>query len=64
MGVRIAIVGAGSIGVGWAIVFVRVGLDVVVHDPHPEAPRRVPKSNRASSISSCARTSIASCSTG
>src|SRR5919204_5051115 len=45
MEVRIAIVGAGSIGVGWAVLFARAGFDVVVHDPDPErleaAPREV-----------------------
>lgn len=33
---RVAIVGAGSIGVGWALVFARAGHDVVLHDPEPE----------------------------
>jgi 3-hydroxyacyl-CoA dehydrogenase/3-phenylpropionate/cinnamic acid dioxygenase small subunit len=45
MEVRIAIVGAGSIGVGWAVLFAGAGFDVVVHDPDPErleaAPREV-----------------------
>ncbi len=31
----IAVVGAGSIGVGWAIVFARAGRAVAVHDPDP-----------------------------
>ena len=30
---RIAIVGAGSIGVAWAIVFAQAEMDVVLHDP-------------------------------
>jgi 3-hydroxyacyl-CoA dehydrogenase len=32
----IAIVGAGSIGVAWAVVFTRAGRNVTVHDPDPE----------------------------
>ena len=31
----IAVVGAGSIGVGWAVVFARAGRDVAVYDPDP-----------------------------
>ncbi len=38
---RVALVGGGVIGGGWAGRFVENGVDVVVHDPHPEAPRRV-----------------------
>src|SRR5918912_729176 len=38
---RVAVVGAGVIGGGWVARLVESGLDVVVHDPHPEAPRRV-----------------------
>jgi len=38
---RVALVGAGVIGGGWAGRLVETGVDVVVHDPHPEAPRRV-----------------------
>jgi carnitine 3-dehydrogenase len=38
---RVALVGAGVIGGGWAGRLVENGLDVVVHDPHPEAPRRL-----------------------
>jgi 3-hydroxyacyl-CoA dehydrogenase len=29
----VAVVGAGSIGVGWALVFARAGLPVALHDP-------------------------------
>lgn len=32
---RIAIVGGGSIGVGWALVFARAGHDVTLHEPDP-----------------------------
>ncbi|MYH56354.1 MAG: 3-hydroxyacyl-CoA dehydrogenase [Acidimicrobiia bacterium] len=35
---RIGVVGGGSIGVGWAIVFARAGHDTTVYEP--EAPRR------------------------
>ena len=35
-GAPVAIVGAGSIGVGWAIVFARAGHPVALHDPAPE----------------------------
>ncbi len=38
---RVALIGGGVIGGGWAGRLVENGLDVVVHDPHPEAPRRV-----------------------
>ncbi len=38
---RVALVGAGVIGGGWAGRLVENGVDVVVHDPHPEAERRV-----------------------
>lgn len=30
---RIAIVGGGSIGVGWAVVFARIGVETVLHEP-------------------------------
>lgn len=33
---RVAVVGAGSIGVAWAIVFARAGREVALHDPDPE----------------------------
>lgn len=33
---RVAVVGAGSIGVAWAIVFARARLSLAVHDPDPE----------------------------
>jgi carnitine 3-dehydrogenase len=38
---RVALAGAGVIGGGWAGRLVENGVDVVVHDPHPESPRRV-----------------------
>jgi carnitine 3-dehydrogenase len=38
---RVALVGGGVIGGGWAGRLVENGLDVVVHDPHPDAERRV-----------------------
>ncbi|HEX7390916.1 MAG TPA: carnitine 3-dehydrogenase, partial [Acidiphilium sp.] len=37
---KAAIVGAGVIGAGWAARLVLNGIDVAVHDPHPEAERR------------------------
>jgi carnitine 3-dehydrogenase len=37
----VALVGGGVIGGGWAGRLVENGIDVVLHDPHPEAPRRV-----------------------
>jgi 3-hydroxyacyl-CoA dehydrogenase len=36
--VKVAIVGGGSIGVGWAVVFSRAGYDVALHEP--DAARR------------------------
>lgn len=38
---RAALVGGGVIGGGWAGRLVENGVDVVVHDPNPEAERRV-----------------------
>ncbi len=38
---HVALVGGGVIGGGWAGRLVENGVDVVVHDPHPEAERRV-----------------------
>ena len=38
---RVALVGGGVIGGGWAGRLVENGLDVVVFDPHPDAGRRV-----------------------
>jgi carnitine 3-dehydrogenase len=38
---RIALIGCGVIGGGWAGRLVENGIDVVVHDPDPEAPRRL-----------------------
>ena len=37
---RCAVIGGGVIGAGWAARFLLNGLDVAVHDPHPETPRR------------------------
>ena len=37
---RCAVIGAGVIGAGWAARFALNGLNVTVHDPHPEAERR------------------------
>lgn len=36
---RVGIVGAGVIGGGWALHFLRMGLDVDVYDPGPHAQR-------------------------
>jgi carnitine 3-dehydrogenase len=38
---RVACVGGGVIGGGWAARFLLAGIDVAVHDPHPEAERLV-----------------------
>lgn len=38
---RAAVIGAGVIGAGWAARFLLNGIDVAVHDPHPEAERRL-----------------------
>jgi carnitine 3-dehydrogenase len=38
---RATVIGGGVIGGGWAGRFVENGLDVVVHDPHPDARRRM-----------------------
>jgi carnitine 3-dehydrogenase len=38
---RVALVGGGVIGGGWAGRLVENGLDAVVYDPHPESERRV-----------------------
>lgn len=38
---RVALVGGGVIGGGWAGRMIENGLDVVVFDPHPDAERRV-----------------------
>ncbi len=43
----IAIVGGGSIGVGWAIVFARAGHAVAMHDPDPARRAAVPGELRA-----------------
>src|SRR5579864_5792296 len=34
---RVGIVGAGVIGGGWALHYLRMGLDVAVYDPAPQA---------------------------
>ncbi len=41
-GPRIALIGAGLVGAGWAIVFARAGLEVVVHDEQPAQRQRLP----------------------
>jgi 3-hydroxyacyl-CoA dehydrogenase len=38
---RVAIVGAGLVGSGWALVFARAGYPVAVYDPSPEVRARV-----------------------
>ena len=38
---RVALIGGGVIGGGWAGRLVENGVDVVVYDPHPDAERRV-----------------------
>jgi carnitine 3-dehydrogenase len=38
---RVALIGGGVIGGGWAGRLVENGIDVIVHDPHPEAERRL-----------------------
>ena len=38
---KVAIVGGGVIGGGWAARFLLNGWDVAVFDPHPEAERRL-----------------------
>jgi 3-hydroxyacyl-CoA dehydrogenase len=39
---KVAVVGAGMIGVGWAIVFARAGLPVSLHDSEPERLEAAP----------------------
>ena len=39
---RVAVVGGGTIGVAWALVFARAGLAVAVHDTEPARLRAVP----------------------
>ena len=41
---RVALIGGGVIGGGWAGRFVENGIDVTLHDPHPEAERRLRES--------------------
>lgn len=38
---RVALIGGGVIGGGWAGRLVETGVDVVIHDPHADAERRV-----------------------
>ena len=38
---RIAVVGCGVIGAGWAAHFLRMGLEVAAYDPAPDAERRL-----------------------
>jgi carnitine 3-dehydrogenase len=38
---RVAVIGAGVIGAGWAAVFLARGLDVVAFDPAPDAEQRL-----------------------
>jgi len=40
-GRHVAVVGAGLVGAGWAIVFARAGLDVRVFDSNDQASRGV-----------------------
>lgn len=46
LGERIAVIGAGSIGVAWAIVFARAGASVSLHDPDPDRLADVPEEMR------------------
>ncbi|MEE1577629.1 MAG: 3-hydroxyacyl-CoA dehydrogenase NAD-binding domain-containing protein, partial [Deltaproteobacteria bacterium] len=36
----VAVIGGGVIGGGWAARLLLNGIDVRIHDPHPEAGRR------------------------
>ena len=36
----VAVIGAGLVGSGWAIVFARAGLDVRIYDADPQATQR------------------------
>src|SRR5580698_284311 len=36
----VAVIGAGLVGAGWAIVFARAGLNVRIYDVNPEATQR------------------------
>jgi carnitine 3-dehydrogenase len=38
---RVAVIGTGTIGGGWAVHFLRRGYDVVAYDPGPDAERRL-----------------------
>jgi L-gulonate 3-dehydrogenase len=40
---RVAVVGGGSIGVGWAVVFARAGYEVAVHEPDAGRREAVPR---------------------
>jgi L-gulonate 3-dehydrogenase len=52
---RVAVVGAGSIGVAFAIVFARAGWRVALHDPDDERRRRVPQElrSRVAGLAAC-----------
>ena len=36
----VAVIGAGLVGAGWAIVFAQAGLDVRIYDANPQATER------------------------
>ena len=38
---RVGLLGGGVIGGGWAARFLLNGVDVVMYDPDPDAPRKV-----------------------
>jgi L-gulonate 3-dehydrogenase len=40
---RVAVVGGGSIGVGWAVVFARAGYEVAVHEPDAGRREAIPR---------------------
>jgi len=40
---RVAVVGGGSIGVGWAVVFARAGFEVALHEPDAARREAVPR---------------------
>jgi L-gulonate 3-dehydrogenase len=44
---HIAVVGAGSIGVAWAVVFARAGWAVMLQDPDPDRLQRAPRELRS-----------------
>jgi L-gulonate 3-dehydrogenase len=47
MEIQVAVVGAGTIGVGWAVAFARAGFGVRVHDPDPARLEAAPREVRA-----------------